>query len=236
MNATVAPTFLGSIKIFGRQPKVHDLLAASPLIIWSAVCLVWQWGDFVSDISKFSLSGIEPLAAVDFLSRLTRFLFAALLIALLLVRRTPIKRQQSITRRAVAFFGCYVGIAAQIFPVSTTVPWIAVASACLVIFGMSFSTYSLWWLGRSFSIMPESRKLVTTGPYSIIRHPLYVGEQVAVLGIALQARSTWVLAVLVLQFCCQYYRLIYEEEILTNTFPEYEAYAKDTARLIPWLY
>ena len=236
MNAALAPTLLGSIKIFGRKPKAFDLLSASPLIIWTMVCLAYQWGDFAHDVSKFSFSGLETLAAFDLLSRLCRFLFAALLITLLIVRRTPIKRQQSISRRAIAFFGCYVGIAAQIFPVSTSVPWIAAVSAWLVIFGMLFSIFSLLWLGGSISIMPESRKLVTSGPYSVIRHPLYVGEQVAALGIALQARSSWVLAVLVLQFCCQMYRMMYEEEILTETFPEYVDYSKNTARLIPWLY
>ena len=236
MSATLAPSFLDSIKIFGRRPKAYDLLAASPLILWSAFCLAYQWPDFARDIGQLGFTRTDTLAAFDLLSRFCRFLFAALLIALLIVRRTPIKRQQSIAKRIIAFFGCYVGIAAQIFPVSTTVPWIAVMSAWLVIFGMSFSTFSLLWLGGSISIMPESRKLVTSGPYSVIRHPLYVGEQVAVIGIALQARSTWVLAVLVLQFCCQFYRMMYEEEILTETFPEYLEYAQNTARLIPWLY
>jgi protein-S-isoprenylcysteine O-methyltransferase Ste14 len=236
MNATVAPSLLGSIKIFGRQPKVFDLLAASPLIIWTIACLAWQWNDLIPHVGKNGSSAIDPVTAIDLVSRLLRFLFAGLLITLVVVRRTPIKRQQSIYRRTIAFFGCYIGIAAQAFPVETSISWLAVLSACLVIFGVTFSIYSLLSLGRSISIMPESRKLVTSGPYSVIRHPLYLGEQVAVIGIALQARSSWVLAVLVLQFCCQLYRMTYEEEILTETFPEYLAYAKQTARLIPWLY
>jgi len=236
MNTTFAPSVSGSIKIFGRQPKVYDLLAASPLIVWTAVCFAFQWHDFARDLGKFGSGGFAPLATVDLLSRVTRFLFAGLLVSLLTVRRTPINTQLSWTRRIIAFFGCYVGIAAQIFPVSTSTPWIAITSACLVVFGMSFAIYSLMYLGRSISIMPQSRKLVTGGSYSLVRHPLYVGEQIAVVGVALQARSSWVLAVLLLQFCCQLYRMMYEEEILTETFPEYMAYAKETARLIPWLY
>lgn len=152
------------------------------------------------------------------------------------VRRTPIKRHQSVSKRVIAFFGCYVGIGAQIMPITPSVPWVAVLSTFLIVFGMSFAIYSLLWLGRSISIMPESRKLVTGGPYSLVRHPLYVGEQLAVVGVALQCRSAWVLAVLMLQFCCQLYRMMYEEQILAETFPEYKNYAEQTARLIPWLY
>ena len=49
-------------------------------------------------------------------------------------------------------------------------------------------------LARSLSIMPEARKLVTTGLYARIRHPLYLAEDIALLGIALQFRS-WQAAV-----------------------------------------
>src|SRR5665213_2415058 len=237
MSTTIsASSVLGSVRIFGRKPKTYDLLAASPLVIWYIIGLSYQSGSIAHDIVQMNLASIAPLATIDLLSRLTRFLFAVLLTALMVVRRTPIKKQRSISKRVIAFFGCYVGIGAQILPTSISTPFVTVLSAFLIIFGMAFAIYSLLWLGRSISIMPESRTLVTGGPYSFVRHPLYVGEQIAVVGVALQCSSVWVLAVLMLQFCCQLYRMIYEEEILADTFPEYKAYAERTARLIPWLY
>jgi protein-S-isoprenylcysteine O-methyltransferase Ste14 len=213
MAITTSPSksFLESIRFFGRQPRAYDLFAASPLLIWYGACLAYQWPGMVRDIGQIDLVHIAPLAALDLLS-------------------------QSVSKRVIAFFGCYVGIGAQIMPITPSAPWITVLSTFLIVFGMTFAIYSLLWLGRSISIMPESRKLVTGGPYSLVRHPLYVGEQLAVVGVALQCRSAWVLAVLMLQFCCQLYRMMYEEQILTDTFPEYRDYAEQTARLIPWLY
>lgn len=225
-----------SLRLFGRRARAYDLMAASPLIVWYFVCMAYQWPSLVSDTLTINFTSISPLAAVDLVSRLSRFIFGALLIVLMAIRRTPIKKQQSISRRVIAFFGCYVGIAAQVWPTAVIQSWWLMGSALMIVFGMMFATYSLLWLGRSISVMPESRKLVTSGPYSIIRHPLYFGEQIAIVGIALQCSSLWVMAVLTLQTCCQLYRMSYEEEILTQTFPEYEDYAGKTARIIPWLY
>ena len=49
----------------------------------------------------------------------------------------------------------------------------------------------LWRLGKSFSIMPEARKLVTGGPYACARHPLYTVEIITIIGTALQFHAPW---------------------------------------------
>ncbi|MGH9879888.1 MAG: methyltransferase family protein, partial [Pyrinomonadaceae bacterium] len=91
-------------------------------------------------------------------------------------------------------------------------------------------------LGRSFSLMAEARKLVTTGPYRIVRHPLYIFEAVASFGVMLQFSSLYTV-IIFLAFCfLQFQRMKNEEAVLEMAFPEYQAYKLRTARLIPGIY
>ena len=51
-------------------------------------------------------------------------------------------------------------------------------AACLGLFGVGVLgvIWSLLYLGKSFSVFPAMRQLVTRGPYRLIRHPLYISE------------------------------------------------------------
>jgi protein-S-isoprenylcysteine O-methyltransferase Ste14 len=106
----------------------------------------------------------------------------------------------------------------------------------LILGGNVFAVYILTRLGRSFSILPEGRKLVTAGPYKIIRHPLYVAEAMATLGTMILFFSPAAVALVIAQTATQLGRIHYEEIVLRKTFPEYSAYARTTARLIPGIY
>jgi protein-S-isoprenylcysteine O-methyltransferase Ste14 len=91
-------------------------------------------------------------------------------------------------------------------------------------------------LGRSLSIMPEARRLVMSGPYRFVRHPLYAAEEIAILGVWLQFMSWPATAILAGHFIIQLWRLGFEEAVLRESFAEYDAYARQTARLIPGIY
>jgi protein-S-isoprenylcysteine O-methyltransferase Ste14 len=84
--------------------------------------------------------------------------------------------------------------------------------------------------------MPEARRLVTAGIYSKIRHPLYVAEAVAALGVLLQYRSVGAALLVAGQFAVQLWRMHEEEKVLEAQFPDYADYRRRTARLIPGVY
>ena len=58
-------------------------------------------------------------------------------------------------------------------------------STRLLLGGNALAVLVLLQLGRSFSIMAEARQLVTAGVYRWVRHPLYLAEELAVIGIVL---------------------------------------------------
>jgi protein-S-isoprenylcysteine O-methyltransferase Ste14 len=235
-TANILLSKLDGLRFFGRRAKLYDLFAASPLIIWNIAALWLQWHPILRDLTLVSPLHLGLLATLDLVSRLLRFVFAGLLVVLLIVRRTPVKRYPGLFPRLVALFGAYGGVAAQVLPVNPALNGWLIVSSLLTIGGISFAVLSVSWLGRSFGVLPESRKLVTSGPYSVVRHPLYLGEQTAVAGIALQSGSALVAAILAVQTLCQLYRMRCEEQVLTDSFPEYAQYREKTALIIPWVY
>ena len=109
-------------------------------------------------------------------------------------------------------------------------------SLLLVIAGTVFAIGAVLVLGRSISLLPEARRLVTRGPYALVRHPLYLGEIIALAGVALQYLSAWALLLLGLVWAFQLQRMKYEELVLSESFSEYEGYMARTARLVPGIY
>ena len=110
------------------------------------------------------------------------------------------------------------------------------ASLALTVLGTVGSIYVVLYLGRSFSIFPQARGLVVAGPYKYLRHPLYLAEWIAVVGMSLQFAQPWAWLLAVASLLVQLPRMRYEETILLETYPQYRAYRDATARLIPGIY
>jgi protein-S-isoprenylcysteine O-methyltransferase Ste14 len=72
--------------------------------------------------------------------------------------------------------------------------------------------------------------------YGFVRHPLYLAEELAVIGIFMQSFSRWTALLLIAQIAFQLRRMHNEEVVLAETFHEYAAYRQQTARLIPGIY
>ena len=119
--------------------------------------------------------------------------------------------------------------------VCTSVVW-EMASTILSAVGAVLTTMVVLRLGRSFSTMAEARTLVTSGFYSLVRHPLYLAEELIIIGGFLQFRSWPAALIVVLHFVFQLERVRCEEEVLTEAYPEYATYRATTARLIPGVY
>jgi len=100
--------------------------------------------------------------------------------------------------------------------------------------GLAYSVWGLAYLRRSFSIMPEARRLVTGGPYALSRHPVYLGEIETAVAINL-ATAGWLNALAVVYFIgCELLRIRWEERVLAGAFPlDYPPYARRVPRYFP---
>jgi protein-S-isoprenylcysteine O-methyltransferase Ste14 len=167
------------------------------------------------------------------LSRCCMIVFFVTLGWLMLSRPTASARREGLIPTIIAFSGTYSVWLIPFLPAGQISPTMQMVSAGISLAGSLSIIYAVLHLGKSFSIAPQARKLVISGPYRFIRHPLYVAEELAVIGVLIQC--SWYAAVpfLALHIALQIRRMNYEEALLCAVFPDYEAYASRTARLIP---
>ncbi len=128
------------------------------------------------------------------------------------------------------------GVPMLISPGAQALPGMAVAAVFLVISGNLFQFAAKLSLRRSFGIAPANRGIKIGGPYRLVRHPMYAGYLVAHIGILLMMPSLFNLAVYVVSWTAQIFRLLAEERLLMED-PDYRAFAEKIRwRLIPGLF
>jgi protein-S-isoprenylcysteine O-methyltransferase Ste14 len=122
--------------------------------------------------------------------------------------------------------------------VVTNSPWLQGVGLAVFLLGLALAIWARVYLGRNWG-MPMSQKidpeLVTAGPYRSIRHPIYSGIILAMIGTTIAVSLYWLVAVVVLG---AYFigSAIVEERSMARLFPDsYPEYKRSTKMLVPFI-
>jgi len=102
--------------------------------------------------------------------------------------------------------------------------WVGAGGAVIWLVGCVFGVWGVWNLRYSFSIEPQARGLVTSGPYRFARHPIYTAYLLQYAGVLLLAPSIGFCLLLGAWLLLAWTRIRFEERLLASVFPEYVPY------------
>jgi protein-S-isoprenylcysteine O-methyltransferase Ste14 len=107
--------------------------------------------------------------------------------------------------------------------------------------GVGFAIWARLTLGANWSgivvTAKQGHELIQTGPYAIVRHPIYAGILLAMIGTALTEGRLASYMGLIAGFVAIMIRLAIEEQLMGQHFPTtYEAYRRSTRKLVPFIW
>jgi protein-S-isoprenylcysteine O-methyltransferase Ste14 len=208
--------------------SAQDIVGRGLLITLMVFIAQGCWGR-MAGLSDF----LTATRFLDFLSELGTFAFATLVGILTMIRLPPCRRDTRWGATMSALGGAFILTVIIHLPNSPLPFGIRLLSVSLLAVGNIGTVYCLAHLGRSFSVLPQARSLVRSGPYAYLRHPLYVAEGIATIGMILPHFGWAALGICLTQFALQWNRIRYEETVLRAAFADYAAYAATTPRFVP---
>lgn len=122
----------------------------------------------------------------------------------------------------------------------TPVPWyVSVAGDVLVALGLFINlvVFRENTFGGSTVEKFEEQKVISTGPYALVRHPMYAGVLVMMVGVPLALGAWGGLAILLVMIPGLVWRILDEEKLLRLELPGYTEYMKTVrSRLVPYVW
>lgn len=212
-----------------QDSRLWDFLAGLPLML---LCAFGIAGVIIQVHRQWPGAGsVASLALI--LSEISGGLFLFLQLIFTGFRRLPLAKSPGLAPRLWALAGANSSYLVLLLPKENPGTVLALLSACLICCGALGSVVVLLWLGRGFAIFPQARSLAIRGPYRLVRHPLYLFEQISLFGVCIPYLQPWGFLIVLIGFGLQFPRMAYEEKILAQTFPRYADYAAHTPKIIP---
>ena len=219
-----------------QQSRLYDVSMRLPMLMWSVFLGIVTLLGLQQYIREADPALPGAVYILNIAMRASVIAYLVVIAATVAARMRPARKARGIEPRISALIGTFLSTAFVLFPRRDLSMIAGLISALLTLCGNTLAVIVLTQLRGSFSIMAESRELVTAGVYRRVRHPLYLAEEIAAIGVVMQFFSLWTALILAVQIGFQLRRMRNEEVILAETFPEYLGYRARTARILPGIY
>ena len=180
-------------------------------VVWIAFLVYWR----IKAIGTKSTQRVEPAA-----SQIARAVALLIVVIMLLTNRIPLH-----------------WLYRQLWPSGLWSFWVG---AAVTVGGLLFAVWARRHLGSNWSravTIKQDHELIITGPYALVRHPIYTGILTGFLGTAIALSQVRGVIAFVLVFLVFWAKLRMEEEWMRSQFGEtYATYAQQTAALVPYLF
>jgi len=149
--------------------------------------------------------------------------------------RSPIKFAKGIVLAFLAFQTLFL----DLFPISDQPTPLRTIGTAIYVVGLATAMIGRLQLGKNwvdledYQLLPE-QSLVTNGLYRYIRHPIYAGDILLLVGLEL-ALNSWLVLGVSIPLLIVIRQASAEEALLSQAFPDYNAYCNRTKRFIPFI-
>jgi protein-S-isoprenylcysteine O-methyltransferase Ste14 len=199
---------------------------------------VEQWLTLVARAGEYWVylaNGIYGSPLLSLLVTALSAIYMTIIVFILLVAGRPRARYETLMPNlsaAIGGFGIYLfGV---LNPAGTPLLGIY-APLVLLAAGAAIVLWALWYLRRAFSVVPQARTVVANGPYRYVRHPMYAGNMLTIVGLGLIVSTPSALFLSLICLALQVARARYEDRLLASTFNEYGAYMSRVNAFLPRL-
>jgi protein-S-isoprenylcysteine O-methyltransferase Ste14 len=159
------------------------------------------------------------------------------------VKKVPASPAKRILKLAKVGFLLFLGIQAlflNIFPIEDVPEFVKYLGISLFIVGSGMSILARVHLGKNWADVEDQQvlpgqALVVSGIYRYLRHPIYIGDVLLVIGFELALQS-WLFLIGFVIAMVVYLQAIREEKLLLQAFPDYRDYCARTKRFLPFLF
>jgi len=217
------------------QSRIYDWAMRCPIMVYCSFMLFRDVAAFCQQVLQQPalFEQFDSGLAVAMLARISQWMFVVLLSIQPLFRLRAVAKSDEILPRIAALIAVCVPL--MFMQLDRAPPSIAfnLMSVLVMLVANVMCVVTASFLGGSLSVMPEARRLVESGPYGMVRHPLYLCELLATAGVALQYRSLPAAALLLSAIVLQVARARWEEGVLARAFPEFAEYRSRTSFLVP---